>query len=302
MLEWSDLRYFLSVARTGSTVAAARELGVNQSTVQRRIAALELQLGRKLVQRHHAGYRLTALAHELLPCAREVEQAVAAFERRLASSEEGPFGTIRLTCPEPLVDGFVAPLVARFNAAYPDIRIDLIVDERFLDLCRGEADVAVRGGLPHEGELIARKISDNPWAIYASRSYIARHGRPACAEDINRHSIVDFGEGIGHLHLAKWLRSVAPRAAVAARSNTVVGLQMASKSGVGLALLPVQLGDPESELVRVLDPLPELMSSVYLLVHPDMRRAPRIRAFIEFVFAEAASFEPLLRGLTRSPA
>jgi len=135
--------------------------------------------------------------------------------------------------------------------------------------------------------------------VYASRSYIERHGRPERPEDINDHAIIDFSGDIANLLLAKWLRSVAPRATIAARSNSVIGLLMAAKSGVGVTILPVQLGDPAEELIRVIDPLPELMSQIYILVHPDLRHAPRVRAFFDFVIAEIGVFRPVLLGKTQ---
>ena len=300
MFDWNDLRYFLAVARSGSTNAAAKALGWSQSTVQRRITRLERQLGCKLIERHPTGYLLTALGQDLQSYARNVEEAVAAFERHLASSDKKLTGTVRVTCPEGLLDPLLTPLVDAFQARYPGLRVDLIVTERFLDLSKGEAEIAVRGGEPRDPVLIGRKIADNPWAVYASRSYIARHGRPERPEDINQHAIIDFGGDIVNLLLAKWLRSVAPRATIAARSNSVIGLLMAAKSGVGLTILPVQLGDPADELIRVIDPLPELMSQVYLLVHPDLRHTPRVSAFFDFVIAEIRAFRPVLLGRTRS--
>jgi DNA-binding transcriptional LysR family regulator len=231
--------------------------------------------------------------------AEEVEEAVAVFERHLAASDKRLTGTVRVTCPEGLVDPLLTPLVDAFQARYPGLRVDLIVTERFLDLTKGEAEIAVRGGEPRDPVLTGRKIADNPWAVYASRSYIERHGRPERPEDINHHAIIDFGGDIANLLLAKWLRSVAPQATIAARSNSVIGLLMAAKSGVGLTILPVQLGDPAEELVRVIDPLPELMSKVYLLVHPDLRHTPRVSAFFDFVIAEMGAFRPILLGKTR---
>ncbi len=299
MFDWNDLRYFLAVARTGSTIAAAKVLGVNQSTVQRRLAVLEERVGRKLVERHPTGYRLSELGEELLSCAEGVEQAVAAFERRLVSSDKSLTGIIRVTCPEGLVNTLMTPLVDAFHARYPALHVDLVVTERFLDLSKGEADIAVRGGEPHDDMLIGRKIAENPWAVYASRSYVERHGRPERPGDIEHHAIIDFGSGFANLHLGKWLRTVAPRARVVAHSETVIGLLMAVKSGAGLAILPVQLGDPEKDLVRVIDPLPELMSQIYLLVHPDLQKMPRVRAFIDFVVSEIDAYRPLLLGKSR---
>ena len=144
MFDWNDLRYFLAVARSGSTIGAAKVLGVNQSTIQRRLAVLEGALNSKLVERHPSGYRLSEIGKELLPYVEGIEQAVAAFERCLMSNEEGLTGRIRVTCPEGLVKVLVSPLVNGFHARYPDLRVDLIVTERVLDLTKGEADVAVR--------------------------------------------------------------------------------------------------------------------------------------------------------------
>jgi DNA-binding transcriptional LysR family regulator len=299
MFDWNDLRHFLAVARTGSTIAAAKALGWSQSTIQRRLARLEQQLGCRLVERHPTGYRLTALGEDLRPYAEEVEEAVAVFERHLASSDKRLTGTVRVTCPEGLVDPLLTPLIDAFQSRFRDLRVDLIVTERFLDLSKGEAEIAVRGGEPRDPTLIGRKIADNPWAVYASRSYIERHGRPERPEDINDHAIIDFSGDIANLLLAKWLRSVAPRATIAARSNSVIGLLMAAKSGVGVTILPVQLGDPAEELIRVIDPLPELMSHIYILVHPDLRHAPRVRAFFDFVIAKIGAFRPVLLGKTR---
>ena len=169
MFDWDDLRYFLAVARTGSTIAASKALGVNQSTVQRRLAILEESVGCKLVERHPTGYQLSELGKDLLPCAASVEQAIATFARGLIAANKGLTGTIRLTCPEALVNQLVKPLVDAFHAHFSGTHVDLIVTERILDLAKGEADIAIRGGEPRDDVLVGRKISDNPWAVYASQ-------------------------------------------------------------------------------------------------------------------------------------
>jgi DNA-binding transcriptional LysR family regulator len=292
MFDWNDLRYFLAVARTGSTISAAKELGVNQSTVQRRLSAFENSIGCKLVERHATGYRLSELGKELLTCAEGVEQAVMTVERRLVSNGGQLTGAIRVTCPEGMVSSFVAPLVKEFHAQYPGLRVDLIVTERLLDLSKGEADVALRGGEPQDDRLIARKIADTEWAIYASRSYVDRHGRPAQPEDINNHAMIDSGIAPGH----KWWRSVAPRARIAAHSETLIGLLLAVKSGAGLAILPMPLGDVQDDLVRVIDPAPKLLSPINLLVHPDLRNVPRVRTFLDFVVGGMETYRRMLLG------
>lgn len=296
MFDWNDLRYFLAVARSGSTIAAAKALGVSQPTVQRRLAALEKSVGRKLVERHPMGCRLTKLGEHLRSDAEGVEQAVAAFERRLMASGEELTGTIHLTCAEGMAPGFVTPLIAGFRARHPGIRVDLIMTDKYLDLAKGEADIAVRASDPGGGALLCRKIADAPWALYASRSYMERHHRPARVEDLDRHAVIDFGGEMRSNFAAEWLRTVAPRAAIPARGNTMLGILAAVKSGAGLAPLPMMLGEPEADLVRVFDSMPALNSAIYLVVHPDLRNAPRIRAFFDFVVAEIDAYRPFLLG------
>jgi DNA-binding transcriptional LysR family regulator len=149
MLKWDDLRYFLAFARAGSMQAAAKALGVNQSTVQRRLAELEGRVGQRLVERHLGSYRLTELGGELRPAAEAVESAVAAFERRLAACDKGLTGTIRVTCGTILANRLQrTPLIDLFHKRNPGLRVELIISDREFDLPK-EADVAIRGGEPH---------------------------------------------------------------------------------------------------------------------------------------------------------
>lgn len=296
MLDWDDLRYFLAVARTGSTIAAAEVLKVNQSTVQRRLAALEEKIGRKLVERLPAGYRLTDLGADLQPHAESIEAAVATFERRAAAADDAMTGVVRFTCPEGLAYRLISPLLDIFHARHPGLRVDLIMSDRYLDLAKGEADVAVRGGETQDSDLICRKLADNPWAVYGSRAYVAGGGRPERPDDLDRHAVIQFEGPLAELFSARWLRSVAPRAAVTAHCNSVLGMLLTAKSGVGLATLPVHVGDAEDDLVRVLGPTPELMSRVYILMHPVLRNTPRVRAFFDFMVNEIGAFRPMLRG------
>jgi DNA-binding transcriptional LysR family regulator len=294
MLEWGDLRYFLAFARAGSMQAAAKALGVNQSTVQRRIAELEERLGRRLVERHLTSYRLTELGEELRPAAEGIEAAVATFERRLAASDKGLTGTIRVTCGSILGDRLRrSPLIELFQSRYPGLQVELVISDRFLDLSKGEADIAIRAGEPRDEALVGRKIADAPYAVYASRAYVERHGRPERPEDIARHVVVGCGDPIAHYPGARWLRSVAPHASIATRSDNWPGLVLAVKSGAGLAALLAFQGDNDSELICVMNDI-NLVTPYYLLMHRDMQHTPRVRAFADFVASEIKSFRALV--------
>jgi DNA-binding transcriptional LysR family regulator len=293
--EWSDLRYFLAVARAGSTLAAARLLGTSQSTVHRRLNELESRLGRKLVTRAISGYRLTELGQSLLPHAERVEDAIAAFERHSAAADKAVAGTVRVTCSSTMADRLArSSLIQAFHSRYPRLRVEFVVTDKYLDLSKGEADIAIRTGNAAHEALIGRKIAEVPWAVYATRSYVERHGRPGAPEDIEDHLVVAFDGEIADYAAGRWLKSVAPRAKVAARSDNWPALLATVKSGVGLGLLPIHHGDRDKELVRLIDAIPRVASEFWLLVHPDMRHMPRVSAFFDYVIEEITAFRALL--------
>jgi DNA-binding transcriptional LysR family regulator len=297
MFDWNDLRHFLAVARQGSTIAAAKSLRLSQSTVHRRLAELEKRIGRHLVVRHATGYRLTELGAELRPLVEQVEKAIGAIERYLAAADETPTGAVRVTCSESIGYRLVqSQLLETFHNRHPGMRVELLMSDHFLDIAKGEADVAIRAGIPNEETLVGRKIADVPWALYGSRGYLERNGRIARTEDIAAHAVIGFDGDIRDHHAAKWLRSVAPSARIVARSNTVPGLLMSVRSGAGLAPLPMPLAMRETELERVLGPLPGLYSPIYLLTHPDLRHMPRISAFFDFIVAEIEQVRSVLMG------
>lgn len=297
MFDWNDLRYFLAVARHGSTTAAARALETNQSTVQRRVTELERRIGRPLVRRHPTGYRLTELGMEMVSYAERVEEAVLAFEQRLEASRRNVAGVVRVACPEPIVYRITqSALLERFQVRYPALSIEFVMSDKYVDLSKGEADVALRSGDTDDGELIGRKIADSVWAVYASRRYIEQHGQPARVEDLASHALVGFDETMANHRAAKWLAVVAPEAKVVARNNSVLGLVYAVKSGIGVGALPTALGDAEADLVRVLGPVPELARIWRVLAHPDQRHTPRVSAFFDFITEEIEALRPILTG------
>ncbi|HYT90613.1 MAG TPA: LysR family transcriptional regulator [Gemmataceae bacterium] len=296
MFDWNDVKCFLAVARQGSTIAAGKALGTSQSTVQRRLVALERQLGRKLVTREASGYRLTDDGNQLLPHAERMEAAALDFERQATGAANDTEGAIRVTCPEPIVYRITqSRLLDRFHALHPGLRVEFVTSDRYLDLTRGEADVALRSG-DTDDELVGRKIADSIWAVYASRSYLQEREPPRTVEELSQHPLVAFDGTMTNHRASKWLADVAPRATVAARNNSVLGLVYAVKSGLGLGALPTALGDAEKDLVRVLGPIPELSRSWRLLAHPDLRRTPRISAFFDFMLAECEALKPILTG------
>jgi DNA-binding transcriptional LysR family regulator len=297
MIDWDDLRYLIAVSRHGSTLAGAKAMGVNQSTVHRRLVKLEEDVGLSLMTRRPTGYRLTELGESLIEQVLAVETSVAALERHVRALRHDLTGVIRLTCPEPVVPRIAASgLLDRFHARYPGLRVEFVTSDRYLDLRKGEADVAFRSGEPVDDALVGRRICDSIWAIYASEGYIQRRGRPASIEDLAGHDLLGF-EGIMQNHrVAQWLPVAVPGARIVARNTSILGAVAAVKAGVGLSPLPTTLGDAEETLVQVLPPVPELARSWYLLTAADLRRTPRIAAFVDHVLEDVPALREALIG------
>lgn len=283
MFDWNDLKPLLAVHRHGSTLAAGRALGVNQSTVQRRLLELERRLGQVLVVRQASGYALTAFGLELIPLAEAVETAVLQLQAKAEGRDRAGRTIIRLTCPEPVVSRLM-PLIELFHAQRPDLRAQFVTSDRYLDLLKGDADVAFRSGDTDE-DLVGRKVADSIWGVYASPAYVAAHGRPASIADLGAHPIFSLDASLTQHRMLLWLDQVAPTAQVVGRSSSILGLVDAVKAGGGLAALPCVIGDAAG-LEQVLGPIPELGRAWRLLTHPELRRAPRVAAFFDFIDAE----------------
>lgn len=297
MFDWNDLKVFLAVARHGSTVAAAKALQINQSTVQRRVAELERCLGQPLVKRHPTGYRLTEFGEGLLAQATCVGDAVQGLEKQIESMRRDVVGVIRVTGPEPLVYRITqSTLLDRFHARHPGLRVEFVMSDKYLDIANGDADVALRSGDTEDNELVGRKIGDSVWAVYASRKYIERCGQPATIEALQDHDLIGFEEGMAKHRASQWLHQVAPHGRIVARNNSVLGLLYSAKAGVGVAALPTAIADVEPELVRVLGPVPELARIWRLLTTPELRQTPRVSAFFDFIVEEVETLRPILTG------
>ena len=297
MFDWNDLRCFLAVARDGSTLAAAKTLGLSQSTVHRRLLDLEAALGRDLVNRHPTGHRVSEFGAEMLPLAEQVERAVLSFANYPTQYAKSVAGIIRVTCPEPIVYRLSkSALLDRFHSKHPELRVEFVMSDAYVDLAKGEADVAFRSGDTDDGVLVGRKIADSIWAVYASREYVDLHGAPQSVDDLRRHPLIGLDVSMSKHRLSVWLDEVAPDARYAARNSSILGLVSAARAGVGIAPLPTALGDAEPDLVRVIGPVDALARSWRLLVHPDVRRTPRVATFFDFMIGEIEALKPILTG------
>jgi DNA-binding transcriptional LysR family regulator len=288
MLDWNDLRHFLAVAETGSTLAAARRLRVSQATVSRRIAVLEESLGTQLFVRSPSGYRLTPRGRAVLPAAETVAQAVRAFEAGIEVESRRLSGRVRLTTVESAANAWVIPGIARLREEHPEVSVEIVTTDEVLDLARGEADIAIRfGARPSQESLVVRHLIDLDECFYAHRELVTCLGRPTDYADLARYPLIAYPEDrLGTF--AKWIATNIPEANIVQRANAMSSIIAAVRAGMGAAMLPTIMGDDIRDIVRLMPPLP-LRPPCWLVTTDAARRQPHVRAVIDRVVEQVVA-------------
>lgn len=288
---WDNLRLFLAVARAGTLSGAARALGVNHSTVFRRIAAFEAAISVRLFDRLPNGYLLTVAGEEMRDTALRVEEEISALGRRVTGQDLRLSGTVRITTVDMLAIGLLPRHLAAFRQACPGIEIELMVGNATLSLSRREADIALRVSIQPPETLVGRRVGRLAFAIYRSATR-CRHDTGA---PLSQQPWIGFDSE--HAGLARRFAALMPEVQPAYRVNSIAAGIAATEAGIGLAPLPCGLADREPGLVRVAD-LPESFTlDLWLLTHEDLRRTARIRAVLDFLAEALAREADLLEGL-----
>jgi DNA-binding transcriptional LysR family regulator len=298
LMDWNDLRYFLAVAREGSTLAAARQMRVSQTTVARRIAALETALGFPLFEKRQAGYALTPAGEELVGKAEQVESSAAAFGQAASANARDLSGTVRITTEEIYAITLLAPLLTRLREIHPDIVIDLDTSQTVRDLGAGDADISLRSttNKKQPAGLVGRQLCVDDWALYCSRDYAARHGVPSTVPELKRHAFIGGGGGNLWFHYQAWLKELGLEQQVAMHHATSGGLLSGVRSGFGVAVLPCISADAEPDLVRCLPPRAKHARILWLFTHERVRHTPRVRAVIDFLYDELSRHVRMLQA------
>jgi DNA-binding transcriptional LysR family regulator len=287
----------LEVRRSGSALAAAGKLGVNQSTVMRRIAQIEADMGVELFERKQSGYVPTVNGMCAAETAERIEREVLDLQNTTAAEQRALTGVVRLTASELFTNFVVVPCLLSFQNLNPGVRVDLIAEDRRLNLARGEADIALRAGSRPDGAgIVMRRMPDAAWAVYCSRAYAKEHGMPASREEIRNHAIVGMDGPLARIPGALWLSEAAPNAPVRFRSNSLMNLVSNLRAGLGVAALPCIVGDGEAAFVRCFPPPPELNAELWLIVREDLKSAPHVRAFADYLASYLRSIGARLAG------
>jgi DNA-binding transcriptional LysR family regulator len=258
-LDWDNLRFFLAAAKAGSLSGAARVLGVEHSTVGRRLNALENALGAPLLTRSPDGLALTSIGAQVVALAEEMERAALAVQQVVTARQT----QVRLATPS-VFSRILAPHIGAFHAAHPHVTIEILSGSRVLDLKRSEADLAIRSGTIVDDDLVVKKLGELAWSLYASDAYLARRPGPSDPRELRGHDLIGFEASLSGVGAAVWVERYGEGARITMRCREVSDLLVACLDGLGLAILPCPLAELEPSLRRLT--FEHLFSSQMILV------------------------------------
>lgn len=297
--DWADLEIFLATARGGTLAAAAGALRLDASTVQRRVGKLEAAMRVKLFDRSPRGYALTEAGQDLYAHALAMEEQAAGAWRKVVARDERPVGTVRVATVDDFAVHVLPPIAASFREKHPNVSVVVDVGESLVDLGRRQADVAIRFGLARpEGDVVVRRVMSANVALFASRAYLKRHGRPKTAEDLKDHALVRAEEGLAQASMERLLARFGDPSRIAFRANSFYVRLAAIRAGIGVGFAPLFLvsGDKTVERLPIAFPEAPSQADLLLLIHADMRRNARVRAFVEHAYAALVAQRALFEG------
>lgn len=293
--DWNDVRAFLAVARSGRLTAAAARLGVDHSTLSRRIAALEHKLRARLFDRSPSGYGLTEQGRRLMPIGEEMERLAIAAGEAVGGSATSVEGKVRIGSPEGFGSYFLAARIAGLKALHPRLTIQLVAAPAVFSLARRDADIVVSVSRPPAGRLNVARLIDYDLGLYAAPAYLREAPDIASAEDLFRHRFVSYIGELLHFPELDFLQHVAPGGTTSVESSNLVAQLRATLAGAGLCVLPAFLAEEEEGLVRVLPGEISLTRSLWLAVHQDLAELARVRAAVRFINDEVEKAKGLFK-------
>jgi DNA-binding transcriptional LysR family regulator len=296
MLDWDKLRIFHTAAESGSFTHAAEKLGMSQSAVSRQISALEDDLGLKLFIRHARGLVLTEVGEQLFRTAHRMHWELQQVETQMSESQEVPTGPLVVTTTVGIGSTWLSSRIYEFLNLYPEIQIEIKLNDAELDLAMREADVAIRLHRPNQSEMIQRKLFTVHNHFYASQSYLQEHGEPQTVDELDRHSIISFGEPVPSFlgdinYLERLGRGDSNARRPVLKVNAIYGMMQACRAGIGIAMLPDYVTEGEAQLRRILagNELPAY--EAYFVYPPALKSSKRVGVFRDFLVGKAREWQ-----------
>lgn len=303
MNNWNDLKLVLAIYRARSLGGGAKLMGVNHSTAFRNLNAIEDKLGARLFERLQGGvYTPTAVGEQVARTAERMETEALALDREITGTDTRLTGLVRVTASETLSFHMLLSQLAKLREEHPGITVEMLIDNRVLNLSRREADVALRVSRPGEPELFGKKLSNIAWTIYG----VAGMAEPIATDELatlQSSPFVGWSEEVRGIAAADFLTDQVKPTSVAYRSNSLINQYRAARAGMGLAILPCYLGDSDPTLVRIIpDLLPTLQRELWIVTHEDLKATARIRAFLDVVGNGLAAQKEAFEGTTLQPS
>jgi DNA-binding transcriptional LysR family regulator len=293
-LSWDDLRIIKAIGERGGLAAAAEALGLNHSTLSRRLAAVEETLGVVLFDRRRSGYTPTSAGAEMVALGDRVEKDVLSSARRVSGHVQGHAGDLRVTTADALLLDFLTPIIADFLKNNPEVRVEVIVGNKPLNLARGDSDIAFRATTAPPKNLFGRKAATVAWAVYGRRiDYIGASPTP---DELYQRQWAAYGRGLLGLKAFQFVEDHVPRERIRYRSDSVAGVASAIAAGIGIGILPCMHGDLVPSLVRVGRVEPHVFDELWILTHPDIRKSGRVYAFMAHCAKAIAKERDFIEG------
>ncbi|MCK5668767.1 MAG: LysR family transcriptional regulator [Gammaproteobacteria bacterium] len=299
-MDWRALQDVVTVAETGSLSAAARRLNVSQPTVGRRIMQLEEQLGAILFNRTARGLVLTKVGEGILNHAQQMEEGALAIERIATGANQELQGNVRISLIEDLGIQWIPQKLKEFHKEFPQLAIEVNINNRNVDLSRREADIAIRLARPEQPDLICRKTGMLNFGLYASRSYLDEYGIPEHRRDLKEHFHVGFHEEMLRGANVKRLEALFNQGNIRHRSNSHIEMVEATRAGLGCTALCCFIGDAYPELQRVLFNEIDYAREIWLVTHAEINSSARIRAVFDFLGKALEEDADKLEGISKS--
>ncbi len=281
-MNWDDVRLFLSVARSGQFLSAARKLGVNHATLSRRISALETAIGTQLFLRSTNGCELTEEGQRLLAGAERMETEMLNAQANLGRVDTAVAGTVRIGAPDGLGVSFLAPRLGRLTARYPDLKIQLVPVPRSFSLSQREADIAITIERPEQGRLMFSKLTDYSLGLYASARYLADYGTPGDIESLKRHRRIGYVEDLIFSPSLNYTGEIMRDWDAAFEISSATGQTEAVRSGAGIGILHNYIAGQYPELMRIMPHL-GISRSYWTAYHESARQLVRVRTVVDFL-------------------
>ena len=291
-MDWDKLRVFHAVAEAGSFTHAGDTLNLSQSAVSRQISALEETLQVPLFHRHARGLILTEQGESLNRTVREVFAKLAMTEALLTESKERPAGRLKITTTVGFGSSWLAPRLKDFLDQYPDVQVQLLLDDTDLDLAMREADVAIRMHPPKQPDLVQRHLMAIDWHVVAHPDYLKKHGTPTRVEELDNHKLVLFGDYRPPVHDVNWLADAGRRPGSPRRGllevNSLKAMMLAVQAGLGIAAMPDYMHAEQEGLVRIMPDIRSPKVDVFFVYPEELRNSKRVAVFRDFLLAKLA--------------